>query len=300
MPLLFAMPGFEAMAGQLAAQAPELHPGRFTAARYENGEIHLTVQTEVLRQNCIILGTIAPPDEQLLTPLLLGHTLKKEGAGPVTALLPYLAYTRQDKDKPGESQATAWAGRMVRAAGFDHIVTVDVHSLAATQQFGLSLTSLSPARLFAEALQAGGLADATLVAPDNGAIPRCEAVRDALGLHRREISSFTKRRTDGGIEHAGPIGTVGSRAVLIDDILDTGTTLVSACDRLQQAGAAELYVMVTHGLFTGRHWGNLWSAGVRRIYCTDTVPALSGRDETGVVRLSVIPLLRHAVARLAS
>lgn len=296
--LLFTMPGYEAMGAALAARLPGLQQAHYVAARYKNGELHIALQTAVVRQACLVLGTIAPPDENLLTMLLLGHTIKKEGAGQLTALVPYLAYTRQDKDKAAESQATEWAGRMVRSSGFDRILTVDVHSRAATQQFGLSLLSLSPAPLLAEALQAGGLADATLVAPDNGAISRCEAVHVALGLPPAKIPYFAKRRTASGLDHSGPIGAVGPRAVLIDDILDTGATLVLACEKLRQTGVGELYVMVTHGLFTGRHWENLWSAGVRRIYCTDTVPSPLGLDEGEIVRLSVLPLLQTTLATL--
>lgn len=298
MTLLFTMPGYEAMGTQLRAQCPELEEGCYSAARYANGELHLALQTAVVRRACIILGTIAPPDGHLMAALLLCHTLKKEGAGAVTGLFPYLAYTRQDKEKTGESLGTAWAGRLVRASGFDRLVTIDIHSLAATPMFGLPLTSLSPALLFAEALQAGDLADATLVAPDNGAIPRCEAVSVALGLPAVEVPSFNKRRTAGSIEHSGLIGTVGRRAVLIDDILDTGATLVSASEKLQRAGVGELYVMVTHGLFSGHHWENLWAAGVRRIYCTDTVPPPLGSDHGEIVRLPVLPLLQKAVAHL--
>ena len=300
MTLLFTMPGYEAMGAQLRAQCPELEEGRYSAARYDNGELHLAVRTAVVRRACLILGTIAPPDEHLMTALLLCHTLKKEGAGQVTALLPYLAYTRQDKETTGESLGTAWAGRLVRASGFDRLLTIDIHSLTATQLFGLPLTSLSPASLFAVALQAGDLSDATLVAPDNGAIPRCEAVTLALGLPAVEVPYFTKRRTASGIEHSGPIGAIGRRAVLIDDILDTGATLVSACEKLQQAGVGEIYVMVTHGLFTGRHWENLWAHGVRRIYCTDTVPPPFDVDPGAVVRLPVLPLLQKEVAHLTA
>jgi len=296
--LLFAMPGYEAMGAQLRAQCPQLEEGRFASARYDNGELHLTLQTTVVRRACVILGTIAPPDEHLLTALLLCHTLKKEGAGQVTALFPYLAYTRQDKEKSGESLGTDWAGRMVRASGFDRLITIDIHSLAATKLFGLSLDSLSPAPLFAEALLAGDLADATLVAPDNGAIPRCEAITATLGQPAAAIPFFTKHRTAVGIEHSGPIGAVGRRAVLIDDILDTGATLVSASEKLRQAGVEELFVMVTHGLFSSRHWENLWAAGVQRIYCTDTVPPPFGLDQAELVRLSAIPLLVKALAQL--
>jgi ribose-phosphate pyrophosphokinase len=86
---------------------------------------------------------------------------------------------------------------------------------------------------------------------------------------------------------------VGSQVVIIDDILDTGTTLVSACEKLAHAGAEDIEIMVTHGLFTGTHWRRLWELGVKRIFCTDTVPAAC-REER-IVKLSVAPLLAKAI-----
>ena len=217
-----------------------------------------------------------PPDEQLLSVLLLAHTLKKEDAKQVTAVLPYLGYARDDKDKPGQSLATAWVGSLIRASGCDRVITVDVHSEKTKQLFPVPLVSLCPAGIFAEAIARYGLADATIVAPDEGAISRCEAVRAAAGMSSK-TAYFEKHRTETGIIHAGPIGEVGRRAVIIDDILDTGGTLVSACEQLSRTGVEEIEVMVTHGLFTGTRWKDLYHLGVKRIFCTDSVPLPLGR-----------------------
>jgi ribose-phosphate pyrophosphokinase len=80
---------------------------------------------------------------------------------------------------------------------------------------------------------------------------------------------------------------------VIDDILDTGGTLTSACEKLMGAGVQEIYVMVTHALFTGAHWKRLWSLGVKKIFCTDTVPLPADLDRRNIVILSSLPLLRR-------
>lgn len=85
----------------------------FTIGRHENDEAHATSETSVVGETCFILGSIAPPDSRMIEMTLLTHTLKEQGASQVTAVLPYLAYTRQDKIKAGESLATAWAGRLL-------------------------------------------------------------------------------------------------------------------------------------------------------------------------------------------
>jgi len=293
--ILFTFEGFHPLAEGICQRVPALKTGWFKISRFENGEMHLDVQTPIRGEHCVILGSVSPPDEQLLSTLLLAHTLKKEGAGEVTAVFPYLAYARHDKDKPGESMATAWAGSIFRASCCDRLVTVDLHSERARRLFPTPITSLSPAGIFAEAIQQHGLRDFVLVAPDQGAISRCEAVRIAAGMPHTEIPYFEKLRTDKGIVHGGPIGRLGSRAVIVDDILDTGTTLVSACERLAELGVKEIYVMVTHGIFTGERWKALWQTGVKRIFCTDSVPRRAAESDK-IVTLSLVPLLAGHLA----
>ena len=88
------------------------------------------------------------------------------------------------------------------------------------------------------------------------------------------------------------------RAILIDDILDTGETLVSACQRLLDAGAEELYICVTHGLFTGARWRDLWSLPLKHVFCTDTIPACARLEDPRITTLPVGPLLRSRLVSI--
>jgi len=293
--ILFSFPNYEHLAESLAA-LPRIRAGEFTITRFDNQELCARVRTPVSGEACGIVGSVAPPDTQMLSLMLLAHTLKKDGASRVTGILPYLAYSRQDKNKPGESLATAWLGSLLKASGFDEVLTVDVHSERDKELFPVPLVSLSTAELFAAALRKWRLTDATIVAPDNGAVPRCEAVKRAAAMPVAETPYFEKRRTAAGITHHGPVGKVGPRVVLLDDILDTGETLVSACDKLLAAQVEEIYILVTHGLFTGTSWKRLWSLGVRRIFCTDTLPLPAGVEAT---ILPVAPLLQDALSSRA-
>lgn len=293
--VLFACEGFQATAARLQAQLFDVKDGNFKVQRFENGELHVDVHTPINGEPCLILGSISPPDARLLSTLLLAHTLKKEGANKVTVVLPYLAYARHDKKKTGQSMATAWIGSIFEASGCDRVITVDLHSEKAKPLFPIPLISLSSAGVFADAMKRHALDGATVVAPDEGAIARCEAVRTAAGLPPAEIPYFEKHRTETGIVHSGPIGQVGAQALLIDDILDTGTTLVSACEKLASAGVKEINVMVTHGLFTGERWKHLWQVRVKRIFCTDSVPRATPAEDR-IVTLSIVPLLASAIS----
>jgi ribose-phosphate pyrophosphokinase len=295
--ILFSFSAYADIAQQLQT-IPSLRGGRFTVGRYDNQELHASVEGSVSGEHCLILGTIAPPDERLLSVMLLAQTLKKEGANTVTAVLPYLAYSRQDKDKSGESLGTAWVGALLKSSGIDQVLTVDVHSERDKQLFPIPLISLSPVTLFADVIQKHRLTDATIVAPDNGAISRCEAVKRAAGMPTGETPYFEKVRTEKGIIHHGPVGTVGAKVVIVDDMIDTGGTLVSACEKLRTAGVDEIYILISHGLFTESSWTKLWSLGVRRIFCTDTVPLRPGIETANITVLSVAPLIRERLSWL--
>jgi ribose-phosphate pyrophosphokinase len=296
--ILFAFDTYRAMASTIQRTAC-LASGRFRPVRFENAEMCVRVETPTKNENCAILASISPPDEQLLFTLLLAHTLKKEGARRVTAILPYLAYARHDKNKPGESLATAWVGELMRSSGIDEVITVDVHSERAKHLVPIPVLSLSPAEIFALALCQYGKTGATIVAPDEGAIARCQAVQMALGREAGVIPYFEKQRTAAGISHARLIGTVGPQAVIVDDILDTGATLLSACEKLRETGAQEINIMVTHGLFTGERWKELWQLGVERVFCTDSVPLPCGVDSSRIVRLSIAQLMERQLSVLA-
>jgi ribose-phosphate pyrophosphokinase len=269
---------------------PMLTVGTFTLARFPNRELHVQVDTQAAGQRCIVLGSIAPPETTLVSFLLLCHTLKKEGAKSVTAVLPYLAYSRHDKKEPQKSHATALIGELLSSAGVDAVVTIDVHSAQAQQLFPIPLLSLSPAKIFAQEIANLSLHSATIVAPDEGAISRCAAVARAAGL-TSEIAYLTKQRTAKGITHRELHGTVGTQVIIVDDMLDTGGTLLSCCAKLLEKGVQAIYIMVTHGLFTGTEWEQLWDLGVKRIYCTDSLPLPKRLRSPNITVLSIIPLL---------
>jgi ribose-phosphate pyrophosphokinase len=297
-PIVFPLPQHgQLLPGRLDEHsAPAL--GSCTFSRFPNGELYVRVSSPVANRACAVLGSLAPPDEQILSVLLLAHTLKREGARRVVAVLPYLGYARQDRADAGQSRGGAWAGDLLRAAGVDQVFTLDVHSRRAAACFPMPLQSLSPAPLFAEVLVERGLTDVSIVAPDEGALERCEAVRRAADI-QTPLAYLRKRRDADGVTHSALVGTVAPRVAIVDDILDTGGTLISACAELQRAGAREITVLATHGLFTGRRWRELPALGVQRIYTTDSTAAARERGGDIVKVLPVGPLVLEAFASIA-
>lgn len=291
--LLFNLPNFNEMAEFLHLNSVFLDHGRYEFIHFPNREMEIVLEDDVEERNCLAIGSISPPEQQMLEFLMLCHTLKKEGSS-VTAILPYLAYMRQDKNELLASWGAKWVASLIKASGIDELITLDIHSRLAMNLFDIPIVSLSPSGIFADEIKTLGFLDATLVAPDEGAIERCENVRDALGK-KEDISYFKKERKESLVSSVF-YGTVGKRAIIIDDILDTGNTLIKSCEILRKEGAEEIVIMVTHGLFTGELWKQLFDLNVKRIYITDTLPQNRLREDDKITVLSSTHLIKEYIA----
>jgi ribose-phosphate pyrophosphokinase len=265
-PIVLVLRGYERFVSGLAGGSFE----RVAVGRFPNGELHAEVPAHLAGRSCIVVGSISPPAGNLERLTLVAHALRRADAERVTALLPYLAYARQDRPARNESLGLAWVGGLLRASGVDEVVCVDVHSRHAGDLLGVPLTSLSPAGVLAAALTPTWREEVTFVAPDEGAVARCSAVARAAGVDR-PIVWARKRRTATGVEHLGLVGSPTRRAVVVDDILDTGATLVSCCRQLRDVGVKHIGVIATHGLFTGDRWRALLTDGEPQIWITDTL-----------------------------
>jgi len=270
--LFFSVPTLQHLAGIFRKSSLKFQNGRYKFEAFANKEALISLLNTVRKRNCVVLGTVTPPSDQMIEMLLLCHSLKKEGASSLTALLPYLAYMRQDKKMPGESLASDWLAKLFKASGIDRVVTLDVHSAKAGSFLTMPFISLSTAEIFTREIQKIRWQNATLVAPDEGAVNRCKKIQSLL-KSKLPIVHFQKKRVGQDVVSTFH-GQVGSRAIVIDDMIDTGKTLLACCEILKKKGVKEIIIMVTHGLFTGNLWKRLWNLNVTRLYTTDTVPLI--------------------------
>ncbi|MGZ6670727.1 MAG: ribose-phosphate diphosphokinase [Solirubrobacteraceae bacterium] len=292
MPLVFALPG----QSRFVARAGGVELERIEVRRFRDGELHVEVPACAAGRRCVVVGSIAAPPGNLERVTLVAHALCRAGASRVTALLPYLAYARQDHAAPSQSLGLAWVGGLLRASGIDEVTCVDVHSHAAAGVLGLPLTSLSPAAILAAALPPAWREDVAFVAPDEGAIDRCTAVARAAGSPG-PVAWLRKRRTATTVEHTAIIGAPGRRAIVVDDILDTGGTLLSCCRELRRTGVEQIGVVATHALFTGQDWRAMFDEGVRALWITDTILSPRRPHEAHIV--PVAPLLMPTLTPFA-
>jgi ribose-phosphate pyrophosphokinase len=247
-------------------------------------------------------------NDKLCRLLFFIATLKDAGAAHVTVLAPYLCYARKDRrTKPGDPVTTRYVATLFEAVGTDAIVTLDVHNPAAFENaFRCPTTALTAAPLFvafAKSLAADRLC---VVSPDPGGTKRADVFREALekAVGWPVGKAFADKRRSAGIVSGDLfVGEVeGATALIIDDIISTGGTLVRAARAARHAGAKRVLAFVTHGLFMPGAEAAIMDPAIDRIVVTDSVPSFRVNDEEAVRgkidTLPIAPLLAECIRRL--
>lgn len=284
--IVFSFPAHKG-AGYGFLQGGENSVGEFEVKAFGNGELYCEVETEVEGQDCALVSSFIAGHE--LEPLLLSHTLKRLGASKVTFVAPYLGYMRQDKEEPKRSLGAAWVGNLLKASGVDAVLTVDLHSDMSRLRLSLPVVSLASSVVFAQAVSSFVGPDVTIVAPDDGALEKAKLLEDLLTTNL-PVTYFNKKRTPEGVTMT-PNEKVSNRVIIVDDILDTGGTLVAASKILKDQGVKDIIICVTHGQFVGDKWKGLFDNGVSKIYTSDSLPTVPSDERIEIVPLA--PLFQY-------
>ena len=247
-------------------------------------------------------------DDKLCRLLFVVAALKDAAAARVTAVVPYLCYSRKDRrTQPRDPVTTRYVATLFEAMGVDRVVTLDVHNLAAYQNaFRCPAEHLEARPLFARhfaALLAGE--EVVVVSPDVGGAKRAEQFRTSLGalLARPVGSAFVEKHRAGGVVTGeAVVGDVaGKAAVIVDDLISTGGTIARAATSCRTRGAKAVYAAATHGLFTEGAARAIADPALDRLVVTNSVPPF--RLDTAALGaklavLDVAPLVAEAIRRL--
>jgi ribose-phosphate pyrophosphokinase len=248
-------------------------------------------------------------NDKLCRLLFFIGALKDHGAARVTAVAPYLCYARKDRrTKPGDPVTTRYMAALFEAAGADAVVTLDVHNPAAFENaFRCPAVALTAAPLFVDYAKVLGDEVLSVVSPDPGGVKRAELFREALELAVGRLirKGFAdKNRSEGVVTGELFIGDVrGATALIIDDLISTGGTLLRAARAARQAGARRVIALVTHGLFMAGSAAVIADPAMDRFVVTDAVPPFRLDADAAVPRhkidvLPIAPLLADAIGRL--
>lgn len=249
-------------------------------------------------------------NDKLVRLLFFIGAVKDASAARVTAVCPYLAYARKDRrSKSRDPVSSRYVAQLFEALGTDRVLTLDVHNLAAYQNaFRIPAEHLEARKLFV-AWFAARLQDEAIVvvSPDVGGVKRAEVFRQALGhaLGRPVTAAFMeKSRSEGVVSGAAVVGDVGGKtALIIDDLISTGTTLARAAAACKALGAKRVYAAASHGVFVGAAGKVLTDPALDRVLVTDTIPPLRLPPALLGSRVEVLasaPLFAEAIRRLHS
>jgi ribose-phosphate pyrophosphokinase len=246
-------------------------------------------------------------NDKLCRLLFFIGALKENGANRVTAVIPYLAYARKDRQtKPRDPVTTRYLAVLLEAAGADRVMTLEVHNIVAYQNaFRCQTLHLDPRRLFArEALGVIGDRPVVVASPDPGGVKRAQLFRETLELTlKRSVgSAFLEKRRSAGVVTGNILaGEVeGATVLVIDDLISTGGTLARAAKACRDHGAAKVYAFAAHGLFVGNASQVIRQSDLALTLMTDTVPPFRLQPEMIGNQVRVIPaapLFAEAIRR---
>jgi ribose-phosphate pyrophosphokinase len=256
-------------------------------------------------------GPAESANDKLCRLLFFIGALKDAGAAQVTAVAPYLCYARKDRrTKPGDPVTTRYMAALFEAAGTDAIVTLEVHNPAAFENaFRRPAVTLTTAPLFVERVASltrdSPGAKLCVVSPDPGGVKRAELFREALeaATGRPAGKGFAdKHRSGGHVTGDLFVGdAAGATALVVDDLISTGGTLVRAARVARQAGARQVIALVTHGLFMPGAAAAIADPALDRLIVTDAVPPFrldAGAPRHKIDTVPAAPLLAEAIRRL--
>ena len=269
--------------------------------RYSDGELSVEVGENVRGHDVFVVqSTSSPGNDHLMELLMIMDALKRASAGRITAVLPYFGYARQDrKPKPRVPITAKLVADLIVTAGANRVLTMDLHADQIMGFFNIPVDNLyARPVLLSHITDNYPDTDICIVSPDAGGVSRARAYAKRLDA---SLAIIDKRRSQPNeVAEMHVVGDVsGKRAVIVDDMVDTGGTLIKAAEALLENGAVEVLACCSHPVLSGQAKDRLPNSNVKKVIVTDTIAHndLDKRSEC-FVRLSVAPLIGEAIRRI--
>lgn len=262
---------------------------------FPDGESYVRLEGTVEGEKAVVVQTTSPPqDTHIMQLALIADAAKRNYAEKVVAVIPYLAYARQDKAfLQGEAVSIEAIARMLKAAGVDSLITVNMHEKKVLEKFPFPAKSLSAISLLAEHFKKKGFENAFALAPDKGAISIAEEAAKLLSGEYGYLEKHRDRYTGHVCVEKREFNVKNKVVIIFDDIISTGGTIVAAAKVLNELGAAEIYAACVHPLLVGDAEKRIREAGVAEIVGTESV-------SSQVSKVSLAPLIAKALKELES
>ncbi|MEE1658003.1 ribose-phosphate pyrophosphokinase [Microvirga sp. CF3062] len=276
---------------------------RAQVKRFADMEVFVEIQENVRGEDVFIIqSTSYPTNDHLMELLIITDALRRASARRITAVIPYFGYARQDRKPASRSPISAkLVANMITHAGVDRVLTLDLHAGQIQGFFDIPTDNLFAAPILARDIKEhldGG--NRMVVSPDVGGVVRARALAKRIDA---QLAIVDKRRDrPGESEVMNIIGDVSGRScILVDDIIDSGGTLVNAADALLANGAKEVYAYITHGVLSGGAVARIAGSRLKALVITDSImPTEAVKAAHNIRVISIASLMGEAIGRTAT
>ncbi|TYC49575.1 ribose-phosphate diphosphokinase [Weissella muntiaci] len=276
---------------------------KINIARFADGEIQINIEESVRGDNVyIIQPTSAPVNDNLMELMIMIDALRRASAATINVVMPYYGYARQDRKARSREPITAkLVANMLERAGVTRVLVLDMHAAQIQGFFDIPVDHMLGAPLLADYLLTNGIADenTVIVSPDHGGVTRARALAELLGS-QEPIAIIDKRRPKANVAQImNIIGNVeGKRAIMIDDMIDTGGTISKGAQKLKDEGAAEVYVVATHAVFSGQAKDILQDSVFEQVIVTDSINLPDEKKFPKLIQVTTADLIAEAIKRI--
>lgn len=275
--------------------------GRATVCQFQDGETKVRMEENVRGADVyVVQPTCCPVNHNLMELLIMMDALRRASAYRITAVIPYFGYAKQEKKTAGREPISAkLVANLITTAGANRVLTLDLHTPAIEGFFDIPVDHLRAIPLLADHFRAMALEDVVVVSPDAGGVARANDFRMRLG-HGVDLAIVFKHRPSPEVaEVLEVVGDVaGKTAIILDDMIQSGGTLVEAVRALKSRGAARVLAAAVHPVLAPGAVERLLRAPVDQFVFTDTIPFPQKTISDRFVVLSVAPLLAEAIRRI--
>ncbi len=281
-----------------------IEPTPTTLYDFANGEIFVRFLESVRGCDAFVLQShTAPINQWIMEQLIMVDALKRASAKRITVVAPFFGYARQDKKSRGREPISArLMADLFLAAGADRIMAVDLHTAQIQGFFDGPVDHLFALPILADYIEKQlDLSQVTVVAPDAGRVRVCERWTDRLGsplaiIHKRRDTDVANR-----VKVLEVVGQVAGRTcIIVDDMIDTGSTIVNAAEALFEQGAAQVIVTATHGVLSGPAVDMLKNSRISEVIVCNTLPITNEKRFDKLTVLSIAPLIARAISEVFS
>lgn len=268
--------------------------GQVEITRFIDSECRVFVEEDVKDETVFVVQSLSRVADQNLVELcLLGAALKDRGAKKVTAVIPWMGYSKQDKAfRKGEAISAQLVAKFIEAAGFDEVITVELHSKHVLSYFHIPVIEVSTHQLFLS-----DDTDAVIVSPDKGGASRSERFAKEKQLPVLYIDKSRDVKSGEVTVHGISGDVTGKMVIIFDDIINTGATAIMASAFLKEKGAGKIYFFATHAVLAGTAIENLSQSAIDKIIVTDTIHQTRQKLPVNCSVISVASLLADAITR---